>query len=228
MGRFVAWHFASGAAASRSCTQNSCGLLRREPWLDSATPPTNALAAECPRRPPSLPPMLDLHCYASAAAADARFAVSRSPNLGTGPGGRWLLGALGFGQSGLCENLHYKPKEYPSALEAAVLTLKEQPQWHENIRQPASPLGPRFRRQAPRLRRAAKATWGLTARRGRAIPLPCRQRPHHDFPVKSPYTAVRQCPTGRFAMVPVPRDGGVDGPWSGRALPDLQQRLHVA
>ena len=38
--------------------------------------------------------------------ADARFAVSRSPNLGTGPEGRWLLGALGFGQSGLCENLH--------------------------------------------------------------------------------------------------------------------------
>src|SRR5262249_7426068 len=29
-------------------------------------------------------------------------------------------------------------------------------------------------------------------------------------------------------MVPVPRNGGVDGPWSGRALPDLQQRLHVA
>ena len=27
---------------------------------------------------------------------------------------------------------------------------------------------------------------------------------------------------------PVPRDGGVDGPWSGRTLPDLQQRLHVA
>jgi hypothetical protein len=32
----------------------------------------------------------------------------------------------------------------------------------------------------------------------------------------------------KFAMVPVPRDGGVDGPWSGRTLPDLQQRLHVA
>ena len=34
---------------------------------EEATPPTNAMAAECPRRPPSLPPMLDLHCYASAA-----------------------------------------------------------------------------------------------------------------------------------------------------------------
>ena len=62
------WGFANGAAASRSCTQNSCGFFRREPWLDGATPPTNAMAAECPRRPASLPPMLDLHCYASAAA----------------------------------------------------------------------------------------------------------------------------------------------------------------
>ena len=48
--------------------------------------------------------------------ADARFAVSRSPNLGTGPEGRWLLGALGFGQSGLCENLHYKPRSIPAYL----------------------------------------------------------------------------------------------------------------
>ena len=31
-----------------------------------------------------------------------------------------------------------------------------------------------------------------------------------------------------FAMVSVPRDGGLDGPWSGRTLRDLQQRLHVA
>jgi len=29
-------------------------------------------------------------------------------------------------------------------------------------------LGPRLRRQAPRLRRAAKRRWGLTAHRGRA------------------------------------------------------------
>src|SRR6478735_1348435 len=36
--------------------------------LHRETPPTNAMAAECPQRPPSLPPMLDLHCYASAAA----------------------------------------------------------------------------------------------------------------------------------------------------------------
>jgi hypothetical protein len=50
------------------------------------------------------------------ASPDARFAVSRSPNLGTGPEGRWLLGALGFGQSGLCENLHYKPKSIPAYL----------------------------------------------------------------------------------------------------------------
>ncbi len=48
--------------------------------------------------------------------SDARFAVSRSPNLGTGPEGRWLLGALGFGQSGLCENLHYKPRSIPAHL----------------------------------------------------------------------------------------------------------------
>ena len=48
--------------------------------------------------------------------ADARFAVSRSPNRGTGPEGRWLLGALGFGQSGLCENLHYKPRSIPAYL----------------------------------------------------------------------------------------------------------------
>ena len=82
--------------------------------LHRETPPTNAMAAECPRRPPSLPSVLDLDCYASAATA--RFAVSRSPNLGTGPEGRWLLGALGFGQSGLCENLHYKPRSIPAHL----------------------------------------------------------------------------------------------------------------
>ena len=42
------------------------GKIGRIP--EEATPPTNAMAAECPRRPPSLPPMLDMHCYASAAA----------------------------------------------------------------------------------------------------------------------------------------------------------------
>ena len=35
---------------------------------------------------------------------------------GTGPEGRWLLGALGFGQSGLCENPHYKPRSIPAYL----------------------------------------------------------------------------------------------------------------
>jgi hypothetical protein len=58
---------------------------------------------------------------------------------------------------------------------------------------------PPFRRQAPRLRRAATRLWGLTAQRGRATRRPCRESSPKML-AKKMSLRFRQCLTGRVLV----------------------------